>query len=304
MPHDADGEQLALDLMPRRVLDSRSNARRPSGPPLRRRWCTWGGNMPSGTPAGWYPNPDGSATSRYWDGGAWTEQMMPNVTPPPPPPAGAPTSPTVPLLPPTPTVPLPPAPVPAAAGSAKRKWVIGGAIAAGALVFGAIGSAIGAGRGGNDAQPAAAPTATVTAEAPSPSEEPVDEEPEETPEPTPTDEPEEPAADPVAFTAQANSHLDDMRKDLDDLRVTVEEEGFWRLLSNYAELAFNVGQLEALDVPANVAKKWDSQLAKLDKRLDELSEAIATEDGPTILTAVSELEDQVESARKLADAAN
>lgn len=268
--------------------------------------------MSSGTPAGWYPNPDGSATSRYWDGDQWTEQTTPNI-PPPPPPAhtgmAGPADPTVPLIQPVPTSPPPPAPAPASAGSSsKKKWVTAGAIAAGVILVGSIGAALGAGRGNDDPQPAAAPTVTVTAEAPSPEPEPVVEEepeatPEEAPEPPPTEEPEEPAADPVAFKAQSNSHLDDMRKDLDDLRTTVDEEGFWRLLSNYAELAFNLGQLEGLDVPANVEKKWASQLTKLDKRLDELSEAITTEDGPTILAAVSKLEDQVESARKVADAA-
>jgi hypothetical protein len=29
---------------------------------------------PSGPPAGWYPDPQGQARLRYWDGGAWTDQ--------------------------------------------------------------------------------------------------------------------------------------------------------------------------------------------------------------------------------------
>lgn len=28
--------------------------------------------------AGWYPDPDGAATQRYWDGGSWTDQLAPN----------------------------------------------------------------------------------------------------------------------------------------------------------------------------------------------------------------------------------
>ncbi len=38
-------------------------------------------------PAGWYPNPDGSPTQRWWDGGQWTPQTRPlgfaGVSPPP-----------------------------------------------------------------------------------------------------------------------------------------------------------------------------------------------------------------------------
>jgi hypothetical protein len=37
------------------------------------------------TPAGWYPDPDGSAGQRYWDGSAWTEHRAPAAPPPPEP---------------------------------------------------------------------------------------------------------------------------------------------------------------------------------------------------------------------------
>ncbi|HUO47402.1 MAG TPA: DUF2510 domain-containing protein [Acidimicrobiales bacterium] len=38
-------------------------------------------------PAGWYPNPDGSPSLRWWDGRQWTEAV--SVGPPSPPPASA-----------------------------------------------------------------------------------------------------------------------------------------------------------------------------------------------------------------------
>ena len=39
------------------------------------------------TPAGWYPDPDGSGGQRYWDGTTWTEHRFPAapVAPPPAP---------------------------------------------------------------------------------------------------------------------------------------------------------------------------------------------------------------------------
>lgn len=44
-------------------------------------WCrgrqlaeAWS-KLPMKTPAGWYPNPDGSPSERYWDGGRWTNDQ-------------------------------------------------------------------------------------------------------------------------------------------------------------------------------------------------------------------------------------
>ena len=39
------------------------------------------------TPAGWYPDPDGSGGQRYWDGSEWTEHRAPATPEPAEPPA-------------------------------------------------------------------------------------------------------------------------------------------------------------------------------------------------------------------------
>ncbi len=39
-------------------------------------------------PAGWYLDPSQTATQRYWDGEAWTDQRAPLAPPPPPSPSG------------------------------------------------------------------------------------------------------------------------------------------------------------------------------------------------------------------------
>jgi hypothetical protein len=41
------------------------------------------------TPAGWYPDPDGSGGQRYWDGSEWTEHRSPAIPEPAEPPAAA-----------------------------------------------------------------------------------------------------------------------------------------------------------------------------------------------------------------------
>ena len=45
---------------------------------------------PREIPAGWYPDPEDGARSRYWDGGAWTAQVGPVLTPAAPPVQAAP----------------------------------------------------------------------------------------------------------------------------------------------------------------------------------------------------------------------
>jgi hypothetical protein len=91
-----------------------------------------------------------------------------------------------------------------------------------------------------------------------------------------------------------------MNKDLDDLVVTVQEDGFWGLLSNRAELSFNLGQLEGLDVPAAGSQAWPASLTQLDGTLDALSDAIDSGDGPSILSAVEVVRAQVQSTREVA----
>ncbi|MCV7252399.1 DUF4352 domain-containing protein [Mycobacterium hackensackense] len=48
------------------------------------------------TPAGWYPDPDGTGGQRYWDGTAWTEHLTPAQAPPAPPVPAAPAEPSAP----------------------------------------------------------------------------------------------------------------------------------------------------------------------------------------------------------------
>jgi hypothetical protein len=264
----------------------------------------------SNVPAGWYPSPEDPAQVRYWDGIQWTQHSAPAAAPVPAPAAVVAAAPSAPVYSPPAAFgsPVPPAPMvmsaPTPSSSAKKKWLIGGAIAAGVIVVGSVGAAIGSGGSDRDGAPQAS-AAPVVAQTVEPEAEPTP-----TPTPTPTAAP-APAPEPevvvvvdaVAFRAQAGSHLDDMNKDLDDIIVTVQEDGFWRLLSNSSELAFNLGQLQALEVPSNVAATWPDSLASLEATLDVLSDAVSTQDGPTILAAVDTVRAQVEATRGVANSA-
>jgi hypothetical protein len=50
-------------------------ARRAAAAQSRQRQATTPVSRPSATPAGWYPDPSGQFGTRFWDGGAWTEQV-------------------------------------------------------------------------------------------------------------------------------------------------------------------------------------------------------------------------------------
>lgn len=259
----------------------------------------------SSVPAGWYPSPEDPTQVRYWDGVQWTQHSAPATAPAP--------TPVVPSAPPAPSAPAYSAPAPfgssvppptgalsSGPASVKKKWLIGGAIAAGVIVVGSVGAAIGAAGSDRDEAPqASAAPAVVQTEEPEEATPP----PTATPTATPDPVPEAPVVDAVAFRAQAGSHLDDMNKDLDDIIVTVEEDGFWRLLSNSGELAFNLGQLEALEVPANVAVTWPESLVSLQATLDVLGDAVSTQDGATILAAVDSVRAQVEATRGVVNSA-
>ena len=51
------------------------------------------------TPAGWYPDPDGSGGQRYWDGNIWTEHRSPAAPAAPPPAPAEPSAPAEPAPP-------------------------------------------------------------------------------------------------------------------------------------------------------------------------------------------------------------
>jgi hypothetical protein len=80
------------------------------------------------TPAGWYPDPDGSGGQRYWDGMSWTEHRYPAAPPPLAPAPPEPVAPAEPFAPaepvaseqPTAVVHLPPAPTEERVGAHRK----------------------------------------------------------------------------------------------------------------------------------------------------------------------------------------
>ncbi|UOQ88040.1 TM2 domain-containing protein [Agromyces endophyticus] len=176
----------------------------------------------------------------------------------------------------------------------KIAWIVTGAVVALGLVINIITGAVGAATRSISPEPqpfvAASPTPAPAPETAVPAE------------PSPTQAP--PAAvDAAAFKTEANSHLDDMEKDLDDMIVTLDEDGFWRLLSNSGELAFNIGQLEALDIPTNVEPAYSDGLTAMTATLDAFADPISNEDDAALRGLIDQMRGQITAQRGIVDTA-
>ena len=81
---------------------------------------------------------------------------------------------------------------------------------------------------------------------------------------------------PTYFRSSALGDLADLKKDVTDAQRALEKGGSWRLLGNAAEIAFNVGQLQALTPPTKYAKTWNKQLTTLDGLSTQFMDSISS----------------------------
>jgi len=126
------------------------------------------------------------------------------------------------------------------------------------------------------------------------------------PEPTASETPSEPGdgesapdADVIAFVADSTRDLDDFEKDLDDMVKTVDEGGFFRLLSNSVELRFNLSQLDRHTPPDSVEPDWSYGLVDLEGSIDDIDQAVSDDDEAAIRAAIEASRAQVNTLRTI-----
>ncbi|MFC0681821.1 DUF2510 domain-containing protein [Lysobacter korlensis] len=292
----------------------------------------------TGIAAGWYD--DGTGRTRWWDGTQWTEhyrsEHQAEATPVPAPQSGSDAQTAV-LQngqDATATAVIPPVATEATAAPARQASPLAAQPAAkskrmvplmalvlsstGALVLGMLLGNVSAGGAGSRAdvelaemqsELASAATeiadyeqrlAEADARAAELEEAAAAREGEEQPAEEPATSAEDEAAVRQAFAYNAHGHLGDMEKDLDDLVVTLDENGFWRLLTNSVELSFNLGQLQALDVPAEVSENWSAQLGDIDAGITAISDLVAAERYADVYGAIDTLRAHVTAAHEIA----
>jgi hypothetical protein len=149
---------------------------------------------------------------------------------------------------------------------------------------------------------ASEPQATVTVTAtPTPSETPIAEETQAEVSPSPEETVNvDSDFNILNFKSSAQGNIDDLKKDLTDLRKRAEEGSLFRLLGNVLEISFNQGQLEALtDVPTKIARTWPAQMVKLATAIDALSDKTSAYVGGD--ASLSSLKDSINKVNGIAD---
>lgn len=133
-------------------------------------------------------------------------------------------------------------------------------------------------------QPSTSPVSTPAATEPAPTETAV-----APSEPAPA----APVVDAAEFVNSSRNDLIDIEKDLDDMILTIDEGGFWRLLSNSVELSFNYGQLSARPAPDTIAGEWATQLDVLNSNLTVIDQAIEDERNDDLRVAIEQTRAQL-----------
>ena len=113
-----------------------------------------------------------------------------------------------------------------------------------------------------------------------------------TPEPEEVDD-----QDDSAFVKVAERDLDDFEDDLDDLDTTLDEDGFWRLLTNAVELNYNVSQLLGHEAPTSIEDDWADGLAQLEDDVDAIEAGITSSSTKAVRQGVADARDTIEGLR-------
>jgi hypothetical protein len=118
--------------------------------------------------------------------------------------------------------------------------------------------------------------------------------PPETATPTPID-----TEDDSIFVDLATRDIDDFAKDLGDMTTTLDENGYWRLLSNSVELNFNLSQLEGHEAPKSIASDWSDALDELGKNVDAIEVGVTANSEKRTRAGIAAARDTIASLREI-----
>ena len=116
---------------------------------------------------------------------------------------------------------------------------------------------------------------------------------------TPTPTPEVDTEDDSIFVDLATRDIDDFAKDLGDMSTTLDENGYWRLLSNSVELSFNLSQLEGHEEPASIASDWNDALDELGKNVDAIEAGVTANSKNRTRAGIADARETIAELREI-----
>jgi len=152
---------------------------------------------------------------------------------------------------------------------------------------------------GSTATPTSEPTATLEPTS-NPTLVPTESEPSEAPKATikPTVSEKDSLANRSAVKS-ARGNLDDLSEDVSDLRRDIRNGSAGWAAWNTMEIAFNVGQLEAVEAPESISGDWNAEIKRLVSAHDDLSSAMTDDSIKQTKSALGSLEKSIRKMNRI-----
>lgn len=107
----------------------------------------------------------------------------------------------------------------------------------------------------------------------------------------------------VQFAVSARGDIADLQKDLRDSLEALTDGSFLRLTTNYLEMTFNLGQLQATDPPEEVSSDWNAALGELETAMNDYNTALEGDSLDGVSAALSDIEAALKALGVVADSA-
>lgn len=103
------------------------------------------------------------------------------------------------------------------------------------------------------------------------------------------------------FALEGRANATELLKDAADAQTALKQGGTFRLITNGAEMSFNLGQLQALTPPKRAAGEWNDAMSTLEDAVTHYTKAIEGDSVSKIAKAIDEIKVAARTARRIAE---
>jgi hypothetical protein len=111
------------------------------------------------------------------------------------------------------------------------------------------------------------------------------------------------SVDPTFFKTTAAKQLGDYEKDLNDMSQAITDGSELRVASNSIELAFNNGEIGAINAPDPVASEWTAAQANLSTLTTQITSAAGNQDYTSLMTLIAQGHAQIATMNEIVNRA-